>query len=174
MGLKIFAIILLLFAAEITFLSTKQPKDLRVSTNDINYTTVAFYGLKGCKIDANGISEHLEASKALKFKTYDELYDLNTTFVKKDITHTLIAQKARYQNERLYLSGDVRYDNNKSMRIKSRELEYNTITKIVKSPVPFTLTSAKGTMVGDSFIYDMTNGKIKGEKMHYRLEVNDQ
>ncbi len=174
MGLKIFTIILILFIAEITFLSTKEPKVLNVSKEDINYSTIKFIGLQGASIDANGISERIVASKALKFKTHDELYDLNTTFHKEGVSHTLIASQARYQNELLFLKGDVTYENNQSLHIKSEELEYNVKTKIVTSPSAFRLTSNKGIMIGDSFVYDMNNTSIKGEKMHYNFEVNEK
>ncbi len=174
MGLKIFTILLILFIAEITFLSTKEPKVLKTSKKDINYSTIEFTGLQGCSIDEDGISERIVASKALKFKTHDELYDLNTSFQKKDITHHLSALQARYKNDHLYLKGNVLYENNQSLHIKSEELEYNVKTKIVKGSSAFTLTSNKGIMIGDSFEYDMNNEALKGEKMHYQFEVKEK
>ena len=174
MGLKIFTIILILFIAEITFLSTKEPKNFKVSKEDINYSTIEFKGLQGCSISDEGISERIVATKALKFKTHDELYDLNTTFHKEGVAHTIRAKHARYQNTLLFLDGNVTYENNQSLQIKSEELEYNTKTKIVTSPSAFKLTSDKGTMMGDSFEYDMNNAHLKGEKMHYNIEVNEK
>jgi LPS export ABC transporter protein LptC len=174
MGLKIFSIILILFIAEITFLSTKKPKELKVSREDINYSTIEFRGLQGCSIDKTGISERITASRALKFKTHDELYDLNTTFTEENMTHTLTAKQAHYQNDIFRLTKEVNYENNQSMRIKSEELEYNTKTKIAQSPLPFTLTSKQGDMKGDTFVYDIHNGKIEGKQMHYNFEVNER
>jgi LPS export ABC transporter protein LptC len=173
-GLKLFSIILILFIAEITFLSTKEPKILKVTKEDINYSTITFTKLQGCTIDDKGISQRISASKALKFKTHDELYDLNTSFQKGDLKHTLLADKANFKNSILYLTGNVLYENNQTTRIKSRELEYNVKTKIVKSPVAFTLTSNKGIMQGKSFIYDMQNKELKGEGMHYSFEVDEK
>lgn len=174
MGLKIFAIILILFIAEITFLSTKEPRVLKVTKKDIRYASIEFKGIKGCSLDKNGISEQLTASSASKFSTYDELHDLNTTFHQNGLSHTLIAKRARYQYNDLYLSGDVHYENNESMHIKSEELEYNTKTKIVQSASAFTLTSDKGVMHGDSFVYDMKNQALEGGKMQYNFEVNEK
>jgi len=164
----------MLFVAEITFLSTKEPKHIKLSKKDINYSTIEFTALQGSSIDKNGISETIKALKALKFKTHDELYEFNTTFQQKGVTHTLSSSKARYENDKLFLSGDVHYENNQSMQIKSKELEYNVNTKIAKSLSPFTLRSSKGNMVGDSFVYDMTNNTIEGEKMQYRFEVDEE
>jgi len=173
-GLKIFTIILILFIAEITFLSTKEPKTLKVSKEDINYSTIEFTALQGSSISKDGISERIVASKVMKFKTHDELYDLNTTFHKEGVQHRVSAARARYQDALLFLKGDVLYENNQSLHIKSEELEYNVKTKIVKSPSPFILTSNKGIMRGDSFEYDMNNAALKGGKMHYNFEVNEQ
>ena len=174
MGLKIFTILLILFIAEITFLSIKEPKILKTSKKDINYSTIEFTRLQGCSIDEHGISQRIIASRALKFKTNDELYDLNTTFQKNNITHQLSATKARYENDHLHLKGDVIYENNQSLAIKSEELEYNVKTKIVKGSSAFKLTSNKGIMIGDSFEYDMNNEVLKGEKMHYHFGVDEK
>jgi len=173
-GLKIFTIILILFIAEITFLSTKEPKLLKISKEDINYSTIKFTKLQGATITENGISERIVASKALKFKTYDELYDLNTTFHKKGVSHAICAAHARYEDAILFLKGNVLYENNQSLHIKSEELEYNVKTKIVKSPSAFKLTSDRGIMIGNSFEYDMEHDALKGGSMHYNFEVNEQ
>jgi LPS export ABC transporter protein LptC len=173
MGLKIFSIFLILFIAEITFLSTKKPKELKISKKDINYSTIEFRGLQGCSIDKTGISERITASRALKFKTHDELYDLNTTFIEENITHKLTAKRAYYQNNIFRLTKEVNYENNQSMQIKSEELEYNTKTKIAESKTPFILTSKQGEMHGKTFIYDMKQGKIEGEQIQYNFEVKE-
>jgi len=174
MGLKIFSIILILFIAEITFLSTKKPKELKVSTEDINYSTIEFTGLQGCSIDKTGISERIVASHARKYKDHDELDNLNTTFIQNGLSHTLTAKSARLQNDILHLTKEVHYENNQSLRIKSEELEYNTKTKIAQSHTPFTLTSKQGNMQGDRFIYDMRHGKIESKQIHYNFEVDEK
>ncbi len=174
MGLKIFTIILILFIAEITFLSTKEPKVLKTSKKDINYSTIEFTHLQGSSIDEDGISQRIIASRAEKFKTHDMLYDLNTSFQKKGIAHQLSSKKARYENDHLYLNGDVLYENNQSLHIKSEELEYNVKTKMLKSSSAFKLTSNQGIMTGESFEYDMNNEALKGEKMHYHFEVDEK
>ncbi len=174
MGLKIFTIILILFIAEITFLSTKEPKVLKTSTKDINYSTIEFTQLQGASIDKNGISRHISASKALKFKTHDALYDINTTFEQKGVTHHLQAQKMHHRENMLTLTGKVLYENNQSLHLKSEKLEYNVKTKILKSPSTFKLTSNQGIMIGERFRYDMNKQKIQGEKMQYRFEVDEK
>ena len=174
MGLKIFAIILILFIAEITFLSTKEPKTLHVSKEDINYSTIEFIGLQGCSIDKEGISARIVAAKAFKFKTHDEIYDLNTSFHHQNTLHTLVANHARYQNALLLLNGNVLYENNQSLHIKSEELEYNIKTKVVKSPTDFALHSNKGIMIGSHFVYDMQEQLLQGGKMRYNFEVEEK
>jgi len=173
-GLKIFAIILILFIAEITFLSTKEPKVLKISKEDINYSTIEFTALQGCTINQEGISQRISATKARKFKTYDTLDDINATFQQNGIQHTLKAKKGRFVGDILTLTQDVLYENNQSLHIKTQKLEYNVKTKIAQSPSTFTLTSNKGIMIGDGFVYDMKNGTLKGQKMHYNFEADEQ
>ena len=173
MGLKIFTIILLLFIAEITFLSTKEPKTLQSSKKDISYATIAFKGVQGYSIDANGISEQLVASEALKYQYHDELYDINTTFHEGNLTHHLTAKQARHENGIFHLRGEVLYENNQSMQIKSEELEYNTHTKMLKSPSAFVLRSRQGDMCGDTFVLNTQKHAMKSKGIHYTLEVDE-
>ncbi len=144
-----------------------------MTKKDVNYTTIEFTNLQGSSIDKYGISQRIYASKAQKYKTYDTLEDLNASFKEGNITHTLRAQKARFEDNILYLQKAVHYENNSSIAINSDKLEYNTKTKIAKSPDTFKLISPQGIMIGDSFVYDLNNRKIQGEKMHYILEVDE-
>ena len=174
MGLKIFTIILILFVAEITFLSTKEPKKLSSFKKDINYSTIEFTKIKGITITKKGITEKITASKVLKFKTHDELYNISASFQENNISHTLQAKKATYKNGYLTLSEDVHYENNQSLQIKSQELEYNTKTKIATSPGAFTMYSDKGVAHGDTFVYDIKTNRLKGQKLRYSFEVDEK
>ena len=156
---------------ELTFLSNKELKPLTSSKEDINYSTIKFTQIHGVSIDKEGIKDKITASKALKFKTHDELFDVTTTFQRNNKTHTIKADKAHFKEPLLKLSNHVRYEDNLSMKIKSEELEYNVHTKVVKSNSPFTLTSQKGIMKGDTFTYNMADGKLQGTKMHYNFEA---
>lgn len=170
MGLKIFAVILILFIAEITFLSNKKPKSLHLSKEDINYSRVTFTDIKSVHITQDGISQQLLASKAYKYPAYEELLDLNASFVEKNIKHRLLANKATHKEEVFYLKGGAIYENNQSLRIKSEELEYNTATKVAQSPLTFSLFSKQGDMQGDSFVYDTIKGHVTGKKIDYTFE----
>lgn len=174
MGLKIFAIILILFIAEITFLSTKEPKVLKVSKKDINYATIEFTALQGCTINQDGITQRIAAAKAQKFKTYETLRDVNASFQQNGILHTLKAKKGHFEGDILSLTQNVLYENNQSLHIKTQKLEYNIKTKVAKSPDTFALTSNQGIMIGDSFVYDMKNGTLEGQKMHYNFEADEK
>jgi LPS export ABC transporter protein LptC len=173
MGLTIFTIILALFIAEITFLSTKEHKLLPTSKEDINFSTITFEGIKGYHIDKEGISEHIIASQARKFADHDELDDVQLSFEEENLTHHIQAVKANLKDGIFTLQEKVVYTNNQPIELKSEELFYYTKSKILKSPSSFEMTSSQGTMHGDNFVYEMQKKQITGTKMHYTFEVTE-
>ena len=174
MALKIFTIIMVLFVAELTFLATKEPKKLQTKKSEIITSDIEFKNLSGGSIDEFGIKNQLSAKKAIKFKTHDELYDINASFSNEETTHNIKAKKAIYEDDKVTFENDVFYENNQSMQIKTQNLEYNTKTKVASSSEAFKLTTDDATVIGEGFVYDMKNRHLKATKPHYTQEVDER
>jgi LPS export ABC transporter protein LptC len=174
MALKIFTIILALFVAELTFLATKKPKELNHKKKQIITSDIEFTNLSGANIDKFGVKNHINAKKAIKFATYNEMYDIDASFSEKNLTHNIKAKKAIYKDEYLTFENNVIYENNQSLYIKTQNLEYNTKTEVASSSKAFILTSKESTMRGEGFVYDMKNKNLKGTKLHYTQEVDER
>ena len=167
MALRIFAIAIVLFLAEIVFLTTKDFKDNESLRDDIDFTDIAFENIDGYLITKNGIEAKIKASKVLKYSNKSEIFDIKTDFLHKNIKNQITAQKATLKEDIMELNGNVHYENNNSMQLNTQNLVYNTKTEIVTANSPFTLTSDRGNAKGDSFIYDQKNGIIKAQKIKY-------
>jgi LPS export ABC transporter protein LptC len=168
MALKIFAIVLVLFLAEIVFLTTKDFKDIKSSKKDLEFTDITFENIHSYTITKDGINSNLKASKILKYKNRAVIYDVDADFLHKDEQNNIHANKALLKEDNIHLTGDVHYENNASLDIKSKDLVYNTKTEIATIKSPFILNTQSGAIKGNNLIYDKKNGTIKAKNINYK------
>ena len=167
MALKVFAIAIVLFLAEIVFLTTKEFKDSAPTRKDIDFTDIVFENIHGHLITAEGVEAKLVASKVLKYSDRSLIYDVKSDFFHQNKENTIEADTATIQKDTLYLKGNVHYENNESLEINSDDLLYNTKTEVVSSKSPFTLTSPQGDVIGNNFVYEQQSGLINADKIRY-------
>jgi len=174
MALKIFAIAMVLFLAEVVFLTTKDFKDSSTDRKDIDFTDIAFEDIKSYLITKDGCEAKLKAEKILKYNNHAEAFNVETEFLKQDKKNYIKANKAIIKNSIIHLTDNVNYENNASMHIKSEDLVYNTKTKVTTIDSPFILTSNQGTVRGKHLSYDQKNGIIKADNINYTsIETED-
>ena len=171
MALKIFTIIMALFVAEITFLATKEPKKLKQQKREILNADLTFTNLKGKILDQNGSKGTLQASKAIKYSDYEKLFDIKLSYKDKNLTSNLSSKRAIHKKNRLLFKDSVEYENNQSMKILAKSLEYNLKNKVVSSDQPFHLQKDNATISGENFIYDTKKNLLEIQKVKYTQEV---
>jgi len=167
-ALKVFAIVIVLFLAEIIFLSTKDFDNNQNERKDIDFTDIAFENIEAYLLTKDEVVAKLEAKSVLKYREKSEIFDIKTEFLHKNLKNSITSDKAILKGDVIELSGDVHYENNNSMKIDTQNLIYNTKTEIIKTTYPFILTSLRGDVEGNGFIYDQKNGNIKANKIRYK------
>ncbi len=167
MALKVFAIAIVLFLAEIVFLTTKDFKDSSNERKDLDFTDISFENIHSYLITKEGCEAKLEASKVLKYKDHAKIYDIKTEFTRKNRQNNIKAKQATLRGDIIHLTGAVNYEDNASLVINSEDLVYNTKTKIVTIDVPFILTSDSGNVKGNNLVYDQNSGTIKAKDIKY-------
>ncbi|HIP59246.1 MAG TPA: LPS export ABC transporter periplasmic protein LptC [Campylobacterales bacterium] len=167
MALRVFAIAIVLFLAEIVFLTTKDFKDSSSDRKDLDFTDISFENIQSYLITKEGCEAKLEASKVLKYKDHAKIYDIKTEFTRQNRQNNIQANYALLKGDIIHLTGAVHYEDNASLVINSEDLVYNTKTKIVTIDLPFTLTSQNGNVQGNNLIYDQVNGTIKAKNIKY-------
>ncbi len=168
MVIKVFAIVIVLFLAEIIFLSTKDFDNSQNDKKSIDFTDIEFENIQAYLISKDGVDAKLEAKKVLKYSQKSEIFDIKTEFLHKNLKNTITSNKAILRDDIIALNGDVHYENNNSMKIDTQNLVYNTKTEIIETNSSFILTSLKGDVRGESFIYDQKSGNIKADKINYK------
>ncbi|HIP02437.1 MAG TPA: LPS export ABC transporter periplasmic protein LptC [Campylobacterales bacterium] len=167
MALRVFAIAIVLFLAEIVFLTTKDFKDSSSDRKDLDFTDISFENIQSYLITKEGCEAKLEASKVLKYKDHAKIYDIKTEFTRQNRQNNIQANYALLKGDIIHLTEAVHYEDNASLVINSEDLVYNTKTKIVTIDLPFTLTSQNGNVQGNNLIYDQVNGTIKAKNIKY-------
>ncbi len=167
MALKFFAIVILLFLAEIVFLTTKDFKDDKHQKSEIDFTDIAFENIHGYLITADGVEATLEASKLLKYNQHVYIVDIRSGFLKDGVKSSIGADSARVTDDIIELMGDAYYENNNSLKIESNELIYDRVSRVVSSSVPFRLSTLQGVVFGNGFRYDQIVGKIEAKEIKY-------
>jgi LPS export ABC transporter protein LptC len=168
-GLKIFAIAITLFLAEVVFITTKDFKTNTPIEKDIDFTDVAFENVDGYVITKDGINSNLKASKVLKYRDYVKAFDVKSNFLKEERAYKVSAKNALLQGDIIELNGNVHYKNiQKDVDVKSQHLQYNTKSELIHSKTPFILTTKTSITTGNNFEYDQKEGKIKAKNLNYK------
>lgn len=167
MALKIFAIAIMLFLAEIVFLTTKDFKESSFTRNDLDYTDIAFEKMHGYVITAEGVEANIKAEKLLKYSDKIVLEEVESSFASKHRQNQIDAKEADIEDDIITLKGDVVYENNESTTFKTDTLVYNTKTKVATSDTPFTMQSLQGNVTGEGFTYNEMNKTMHADEIHY-------
>jgi len=167
-GVKIFAIFTFLFLFEIIFLNTNKFKDTSKRKNNLDYTDISFNNIDSYLITKDGVSSTLKASKVLKYKDRIDLFDINAMVTKNSKKSYIKADKSSIKEDIINLTGDVKYEDNNSIEIKSENLVYNKKSKIVTNKEPFVFNSKQGDINGNNLYFDQENGIVKAKNIRYK------
>ncbi|RUM67265.1 MAG: LPS export ABC transporter periplasmic protein LptC [Sulfurospirillum sp.] len=172
MGLKIFTIILVLFIAELTFLATKEPKDLSTNIASGAEANLRFKNLKGESFTKEGKTNKIEALEVIRYKDHEKLYNIKASYNESDIKHTISAKEAIHQDGLVTFKKAVNYENNQSLQIKTENLRYNIYDKTINLDSPFVLQKNNATLIGESLFYRLKDRYMSVEKPKFTQEVD--
>ncbi len=174
MGVKIFTVLLFLFVAELTFLATKEPKDLSHKDEIALQTDLSFSALHGTFMTPEGVTQELHASKAIRYNDHETLEDINASYTEGNLTHQVRAKSATHRDHMIRFEDQVFYQNSQDLRILTQILEYNMTQKVITSPTPFQLWQKRDIQAkGSGFVYDLAQKKLQATQVHYIQEVEE-
>ena len=86
----------------------------------------------------------------------------------------LKAKQANLKQNKIFLYGDIFYQNEEGITLKSQKMEYDIKNKIISSKTPFTLNSKKALITGESFVYNRQKGIIKATKIEATIKETEK
>jgi len=153
MVLRIEYILILALAIITIFIIIEKPNSVKAIESNSS-KEIYFKNFSLLEIDEKGIENQLIAKEATKDKNSFYLIDINITHKK---IHNLLAKKAVYIKDFIYLEDDVWLKRDDGFSFWTNDLNYR-----IKDKIAYT---------NRGFIIDMNESKIYGKKLHYNLNT---
>jgi LPS export ABC transporter protein LptC len=155
MALRIEYILLLSLIILSIFIFTEKPKSVKAIESNSS-KEIYFKNFSLLEIDKSGIKNQLVAQEATKDKNSFYLVDINITHQKH---HNLMAKKAVYVKDFIYLKGDVLLKRSDGFSFLTNDLNYR-----IKDKIAYT---------NKGFVMDINRSKISGRDLKYNLNTKD-
>ncbi len=155
MALRIEYILILALIIITIFIFTEKPNNIKAIESNSS-KEIYFKKFSLLEIDENGVENQLVASEATKDKNSFYLIDINITHKK---IHTLLAKKAVYIKNFIYLEGNVWLKRDDGFSFWTNDLNYR-----IKDKIAYT---------NRGFIIDMNKSKISGKELYYNLNTEN-
>ncbi len=152
MGLRIEYILLISLAVLFKFVFMERPANIKAMEPNSS-KELYFKNLYLVDLSENGVDNQLMSSSVVKYKNSFELKDINVTYEK---IHTVLAKKAVYKYDTLYLEDNISLKKGDEFSFVTKSLVYDMNEKIANSD--------------GGFILDINGSRVVGEKLYYNLE----
>jgi lipopolysaccharide assembly outer membrane protein LptD (OstA) len=136
--------------------------------------TIEFFNIKDYKITANGADVYSTASRAQRFADRDILYDIDVLMVKQEGMDRLKSDNGTRKDDILYLNGNVKYEKADSSSLVAESVEYHELNKTLVGKSPFVFEGRGVKTFGDSFTYDVKNGKMEAQNVRVLIQMRDK
>lgn len=176
MGIKLFVNILLALGVAAYFI----PVENKINkSNDKDIPLVIFEEPYMYTLTENNINKIVVASKAIKYKNRDVMYDSdviikNTKKNKKYNLEKLNAKIVISHGDILTLKEKVFYRRDNFMTLNTEELYYDTKQEIAYNDVTFDGKYNGSTIKGTNLYLDMNNNNFKSKKVHFEIDMKNK
>jgi len=175
LGLKIFITFIFVYMAAIGYLTVSKEKFIKKSAEKREkIPLIEFKNIKNYHITKSGVDTIVKAKEALRFKDHDEIKEVDILTFYREQKEILKAKQANLKQNKIFLYGDIFYQNEEGITLKSQKMEYDIKNKIISSKTPFTLNSKKALITGESFVYNRQKGIIKATKIEATIKETEK
>ncbi len=166
MALRIEYILLLALGVIAIFIFTKKPNSIKaIEANSSK--EIYFKNFSLLEIDKNGIENQLIAKEAIKDKNSFYLMDINITHKK---IHNLLAKKAVYIKDFIYLEGNVWLTRDDGFSFWTNDLNYRIKDKIAYTNRGFTIDMNESKISGNNLYYNLNTKKISAKDINASIK----
>ncbi len=133
---------------------------------------VSFYGSTSFTIDDKSVKSIVKSTEAYMYKNREEMVDatllsrdkknLVANFIKSDFA-------TKFEND-IYFDGNIFFQSSNGVNLKSEQLEYNILDKIVKNYAPFEVEHNNNTYRGEDIYYDTKIQLLKANNIQFGVK----
>ena len=123
---------------------------------------LSFNNFSLIEITPKGVENRLSAKEAIKYTTHFELQEINITY--KNTQH-LLAAKATYQDDFIYLDQSVLFKRDDGLVFRTEKLEYSIKSKKLYADESFYIDINGSRIAGKNLQYDLDDKNISAQKI---------
>jgi hypothetical protein len=176
MDVKIFTYSLLAITIGVYFIPVENKVDKNI---DKDLPLVVFEKPLMYTITEQNISRIVNASKAIRYKSRDEMFDadilLRNNIPSKDFKIEILkAKKIVKKTDDFILTDNVIYKRDDFISLNTNELYYNLKTRIAKNSVAYDGTYNNHYIKGDNLYLDANKNYIKSKNVHFEIDIENK
>jgi len=154
-------ILLISLAILFGFIITQKPNS--VMAIEANSTKeVYFKNFSLIELTQTGVENQLISSEAIKYKKGFHFKDINITYRN---SHYLLAKKALYRENFIYLEDNISLRRNDGLFFKSDNLEYSLKEKVLRSNSDFKLDINGSIVQGNNLYYNLDTKRLTAQNI---------
>jgi LPS export ABC transporter protein LptC len=161
------SIIAMLYTKETTETEVKKDKKPKVVfENSVMY-----------EIDTKELKHIIQSSKTNVYDDYEEMF--GATVIAKSNSpenkpNNLSANQVVKIGDRVFLYGDVLLQTYDDIILRTREINYNLKSEILKNDVEFELTKGYNIFLGEKLFFDLKDNNLQAKNSKIRIELKDK
>lgn len=164
----------LLICAVVFLVTTKEQVEIKVKKEE--KPSVTFENSVMYEIDSKSVKQVIQSQKADIYKKHEELYNA-TIIAKSDANETtsnsLSANHMVKIKDQLFVNGDVHFQSEDDIILKSQELRYNMKTKILQNDTQFEAINNNNIFKGEKLYFDGDKKQIIAKKTQFKIDLGD-
>jgi len=169
MGLRIeYLLLILLGILFLSILSINPASQLAKSSKGDK--ELAFHNFSLYDIKKNEPMQEMFATETIKYQHFLEMRGVD---LKDESGYRLLAKKAIYENEYIYMNKGVNILRNDGLKFFTKSLDYNVDNKDIKTTEEFRLEFNASIIEGRNLVLNMKNKKITADNIEAKIVFLD-
>lgn len=157
MAIRIFAILMSLFAFVMVILSTQDPYLFTIKPQKVDVANMQAFDVLDYELNASSTKASYQASRWVKYQDKDIFNDFKVEGVDYNLSSNLLIR-----NEKMsILEGNVTYIDQNQTTILTQKAIYDMQKKILFSKNQFRAYIGLNEIFGDNFLYDINQKQLK-------------
>ncbi|MCV3377496.1 hypothetical protein L8V77_06025 [Campylobacter sp. IFREMER_LSEM_CL2127] len=157
MAIKIFAILMSLFAFVMVILSTQDPYLFAIKPQKVDVANMQAFDVLDYELNASVIKATYQASRWVKYQDKDIFDDFKVQALDYNLSSDLLVRN----EEKSILEGNVSYFDYNQTSIFTQKATYDMKNKILFSNDNFKAYIGLNEVFGDNFLYDVNQKELK-------------
>jgi len=116
-------------------------------------------------------SQKIHATNAVKYREYIKFDNVH---VSDDLGHTVLSDRARYENDSLFMNQNVKVSRDDGLDFSTQSISYDLNKKIITTLTPFVLEVNQSIIRGDKLVFEVEKNIISASNVDASIWFDGQ